>query len=62
VVVEVVLREIGEHRDGDPRAVEPAFGDADRRGLDRAGAEAAVDEAAQLALQLHGVGRGEARM
>ena len=34
VVVEVVLREVGEHRDRDARAGEAVLGDADRRGLD----------------------------
>ena len=60
VVVQVVLGEIGEDRDPDARAVQPALDDADRRGLDRAGLQALVHETAELALQQHRVGRGEA--
>ena len=60
VVVEMVLREVGEDRDGHARAVEAMLGDADRRRLDRAGEEAAVGEIGERGLQGDRVGRGQA--
>ena len=47
VVVEVVVREVGEQRHLDARAGQAMLLQADRRGLDRAGREALVDDAAQ---------------
>jgi hypothetical protein len=46
VVVEVVLREVGEQCDRDARARQPLLDDADRRRLDGAGGEAFVGETA----------------
>ena len=60
VVVEVVLREVGEDRHADARAVQPALHDADGRGFDGTGLQAVVQEGAELPLQQHRVGRGEA--
>jgi hypothetical protein len=60
VVVEVVLREIGELRHRDARAREALVDQADRRRLHRAPGEAARDEAGERGLQHHRVGRGQA--
>jgi len=60
VVVEVVLREIGEHGHTDARAVQAPLCDADGRGLDGAGGQALVHKLREGALQAHGVGRGHA--
>ena len=50
VVVEVVLREVGEHRGVHARAGQPAFNDADAGGLDRAGRKAGVAHAGKRRL------------
>ena len=60
VVVQMVLREVGEHRHADRRAVEPVLGNADGGSLHHAGPQSLVDEMVQLALQQHGVGSGHA--
>ena len=56
----MILREIGEHRDADLRAIEPMLGNADRRGLHHARTQALVNKLPQLLLQQHRVGRGHA--
>ena len=60
VVVEVVLREIGENGDADVRAGQAVLGQTDGRGLDGAGARTGVDKLTQGALQPHRIGRGHA--
>ena len=60
VVIEVVLREIGEYGDRDARAVQALLGDTDRRGLDNTGAVTLIGKVAQFALPHHGVRRGQA--
>ena len=51
VVIEVVTGQVGEHRDVNPHAVEPPFGDADRAGFQRAGLRPGVGKVAQLTAQ-----------
>ena len=60
VVVEVILREIGEHGDADGGAVQAPLGDADGRGLDGAGAHPRVHQLAKAPLQQHRIGGGHA--
>ena len=60
VVVEVVLGEVAELCDRDLRTGQAVLGQADRRGLDRAGGKAGVGHAAQSQLQRDRVGRGQA--
>ena len=60
VVVEVVLREVGEHRHPHAAAGQPALVQANAAGLDGAGLEALVAHAGEGRLQQHGVGRGQA--
>ena len=61
VPVQMVLREVGEHGHAHGQPGHAALGQADGRGLHRARARAFVQHAAQPGLQLHGVGRGQAR-
>ncbi len=58
VVVEVVARQVGEHRDVVLHAVDAALVQADRRHLHRQRLRAGVDQPPQLALQGHRIGRG----
>ena len=60
VVVQVVLREVGEDGGVDLRAVEPCLGQSNRLGLDGAGTEALRHKLGKRALQAHRVGRGHA--
>ena len=60
VIVEMVLREIGEHGHANGAAGEPAFVEADAAGLDGAGRKTLVAHARKRGLQQHRVGRGQA--
>jgi len=60
VVVQVVLREVGEDGGVDLRAVEPGLGQSNRRGLDGTGTEALRHKLGKRAMQPHRVGRGHA--
>ena len=56
VVVEVVVREIGEARRREPRAVDPVLRERVRRHLHRDGANALVAHAGQQRLEIGGLG------
>ena len=60
MIVEVVLREVGEQRDLNVRAVQAVFRYAVRRRLQRASRKAVIGKALEGALQSDGVGRGQA--
>ena len=60
VVVEVILREIGEYRHVDVQRFQPPLLQPNRRRFDGAGAKAFVHKTPQLLLQQHRVGRGQA--
>ena len=60
VVVEMVLREVGERGDGDARSRQAMLGQSDRRRLDSADGEAACREVGEDALQGDRLGRRQA--
>ena len=60
VVVQVVLCEVGEHRDINGHAVQSVLFNPDRRRFDRAGGVARLHKQPQLLLQQHRVGCGQA--
>ena len=60
VVVQVILREIGEHGHTDAGAGQPVFGQTDGRRLDRGMVPTALGKVPERALQQHRVGRGHA--
>jgi hypothetical protein len=61
VIVQVVLREVGEHRHRNARAHQPVLGQADGGGLDGARARPGIGKLPEGALQQHRVRRGHAR-
>ena len=59
MVIEVVLAEVGEHRQTQHRAIQAVFTQANGRGLDRTSRQALVNKLAQTRLQQHRIGRGQ---